>query len=426
MKNVLVIAYYFPPMSFSGVQRTLKFVKYLPDYGWQPTVLTIHPHAYFAFDEAFLGELSGKSIEIWRTNPPLVFSAVKGKKNLSFGNETLRKFANRISQFLFIPDNKIGWKKQALEFLETKDLSKFDAIYSSAPPYTCHLLAQEIKKRWKIPFVADFRDAWLEYPYHIYWTAWHKKRHQSLEQGVIESADAVITTNDFVRDLFVQRYNSGERSCVIGQGFDSDDFSKNTAQVPSVNPQEVNFVFTGIFYEDRDPLLLYKALASIKIHHPKIFDLLRFTMVGHIQEQFQEAARSLGVAEKFNYCGYLPHAEAIAWQKQADVLWFNIGSKQKGFETVAPGKVYEYLGSGKPILAILPENHIKKLLSGFEHCFLIEPNNQTSLENAILVLSQKKLEGNLPKPDGNRLKQFDRKVLTRKLAEILDGISSKD
>lgn len=431
MNHVLVIAYYFPPMGFSGIQRTLKFVKYLPEYGWHPTVLTVTPHAYYAFDDTFLEELAGRPVEIWRTQPGGIFSAVKKRRTVSLRNERLRKILNRVSQFFFIPDNKIGWRNQVRAFLADKDLSHYDMIFATAPPFTDHLIGAELKERYGIPLVVDFRDAWVEYPYHKYWTRWHRRRHEELERGVVNAADAVVTTNRYVRDLLLARQGPSEkeradvasRMHIITQGFDAADFEQAPGvSVGPVDRRMINFVYTGLFYEDRDPLVLYRALASIRGSRPELYGRMRFYMVGYVQEEYQEMARAMGVDDRIVYCGYVEHHVAVEWVKQADVLWFNIGAHHKGYETVSPGKAFEYLGSGKPIVAILPENQIREILSGFDHTFIVDPDDHERLAAVLVELTERHERGALPRGDREKIAQYDRRRLTGDLARIFENI----
>ncbi|HVZ40808.1 MAG TPA: glycosyltransferase [Candidatus Kapabacteria bacterium] len=428
MKHVLVIAYYFPPMGLSGIQRTLKFVKYLGEFGWKPTVLTITPHAYFAFDDSFLAELEERDVEIWRTPPGGIFSMVGPRRTISLRNERLRKFLNRVSQFFFIPDNKVGWRKRVRRFLEEKDLGMFDAVYSTAPPYTDHLVGLDIKHRTGLPLVIDFRDAWVEYPFHIYWTPWHRHRHEALERMVVREADAVITTNRFVRDLLLRRQanpSAAERMHVISQGFDSADFqAPPSGRVPPMDPGCLNIVYTGIFYEDRDPLILFKALVLLRDERPEVYLRLRFYMVGYVQEEYREMGRAMGVGDRLVYCGYVEHNVSVEWVRNADVLWFNIGARRKGYETVSPGKAFEYLGSGKPIIAAIPRNEIGEMLASFDHTFLIDPEDHHAFASVLADLAERRERGEMPKGDREKIDRYDRRTLTGRLAAILDNVTA--
>lgn len=425
MKQLLVIAYYFPPMGLSGVQRTLKFVKYLPEFGWQPTVLTVEPHAYFAFDDTLLHELDGKGIQIWRIEPAGIFSLFKGRKTVSLKNEGVRKVLNRLSQAFFIPDNKTGWGKQALQQLEKRDLGQFNAVFATAPPFTSHLLGGQLRHRHGIPLLLDYRDAWLEFPYHHYWTDWHRKKHQALEQRSLAAADAVIVTSSHIRRLLLQRYPNlqlDSRLSVLTQGYDSQDFHQ-ASPVQPLDSATMHFVYTGIFYEDRDPQQLFRVLAQIKAQHPQVYQILAFHMVGYVQEEYRAIAEAMEVDDCCHYHGYVEHHESIRWIQRADVVWFNIGSRSQGFQTVSPGKAFEYLGSRKPILAILPENDIRTILESFHHAFIVNPEDDDTLRQTILHLADLKQQGRLPVGDAAAISRFDRRTLTGELANILHRIS---
>lgn len=157
-RRVLVVAYYFPPMGLSGVQRTLKFVKYLPQFGWLPTVLTVEPRGYFARDESLLQDLDGRDIRVVRTpaaGPGRFFAK---KEVVSLPPERTRKFLSRISDAVFFPDNKIGWKKRAVAVaLALHSETPFDLVFTTAPPFTDFLIGSAIKKHIDRPLVFDYR-----------------------------------------------------------------------------------------------------------------------------------------------------------------------------------------------------------------------------------------------------------------------------
>ena len=179
INKVLVIAYYFPPMGLSGVQRTLKFVKYLPDHGWEPTVLTVTPTAYYALDYGMLRELIESNIRTIRTNSLDPTRLFESGKPVKMPHEKLRTFLSGISQAIFVPDNKVGWKHDAIragrKLLQEEE---FNVIFSTAPPYTCHLIGTALSKEFKIPLVIDYRDAWVDNPLHLYITPFHRMMHQ--------------------------------------------------------------------------------------------------------------------------------------------------------------------------------------------------------------------------------------------------------
>ena len=183
MRRVLVIAYYFPPMGLSGVQRVAKFVKYLPEHGWQPTVLTIEPAGYYAYDTTLLHEVKQAGVAICRTaswDPTRFF---RRHQTIPLPSEPQRRRLSTVSQLLFVPDNKIGWLPHALR--AGRRLLKeraFDAIFSSAPPYTAHLIAARLSRQSGVPLVVDFRDDWVGNPRHVYPTPLHRYLNGRLER----------------------------------------------------------------------------------------------------------------------------------------------------------------------------------------------------------------------------------------------------
>lgn len=385
MKRILVLAYYFPPMAFSGVQRIAKFTKYLPDFGFQPTVLTVDPHAYFAFDDALLDELDQRNIEIWRTSPGGPHAMMPKKKTISFGNERLRKLLNRISQAVYIPDNKVSWGKHVLEFLKDKDLSVFDAILCTGPPFSLFGTGVRIKQQTGIPLILDFRDAWLEYPYHRYITPWHKNQHKKLESLAIHHADVVVTTNAYVGQQLSTRYpDARAQFTVVTQGFDEDDFiAADRVELPT---EQCHIVHTGLFYEDRTPELLYLAIRGTIQSNGGIVGRkqLHFHFVGAMQQEFKEMAQRYDIEDVVTFHGHVTHARSVGFLQAADAVWFTIGSKDAGFETVAPGKVYEYLGSQKPIIAVSPNNHVTAMLHDFPQARVFRPDDVTPIVDTLL------------------------------------------
>lgn len=427
MKHVLILAYYFPPFGLSGVQRILKFVKYLPEYGWKPTVVTTEPHAYLAFDDSLMRELEACNIDVWRTQTSGAFATVKERRTVQLNAERVRKTLNRISQIVYVPDNKIGWKKKVLQLLATRDLSSFGAVLSTAPPFSSHLAALEIKQQYGLPFAADFRDTWVGNPWHYYWTSLHRKLHERLERRVVEGADALIATNPFTRSVWEKRYANPKlhkRMFVIEQGYDADDFTDNIAAASFPFGDDIlHIVYTGIFYEERHPLPLYRVLQALKQRRPDVYTSIRFSMVGYVQEEYREEARRLGVEDRFLYHGYVEHEESVAWLQKADVLWLIMGETGEQYATVSPGKTFEYLGSRKPIFAMTGECYTKTVLERFSHTFIAAPSDVERSVEILIQLVELKRRGQLPQATLEEVEPYNRKLLTGELASILDRIS---
>lgn len=426
MKRVLVVAYYFPPFGLSGVQRVLKFVKYLPEYGWLPTVLTTEPHAYLAFDDSLLADLDGRPIEVWRTGAAGAFAVMKERTTVKLKAERVRKALNRISQFVFVPDNKVHWKKAVLALLESKDMSQFDAVFTTAPPFTSHGIGIEIKRRYGLPLVADFRDSWLDNPWHLYWTPLHRLLHKRLERQTVVDADALVATNPRTRSAWLRRYGDtvpANKMFVVEQGYDPDDFAAPVAPITGQPHDVLHFVYTGIFYEERHPVPLYHVLRELQQRMPDVYRRLKFTFVGYVQDEYRAAAQRLGVDDRFEYTGYVEHDESVAWLQRADVLWMIMGDGGPRYQSVSPGKTFEYIGSRKPIFAMTGECYTKEVLDRFSHTFTAEPSDVEACIRIILHLVELKQRNALPCASQAEVEPYSRFVLTGSLAEILNSVA---
>ncbi|MBT8402051.1 MAG: glycosyltransferase, partial [Rhodothermia bacterium] len=252
-RHVLVLSYYFPPMGLSGVQRVSKFVKYLPEHGWDVTVLTSEPRGYFAFDESLEVEIPS-TVRVIRTasaDPTRVF---RSKVTVNLPAEGLRRSLSKASQWIFIPDNKIGWFPSAARGAHRIHRDRpVDVVLSSAPPYTSHLVGRSIASRAGVPLVLDFRDDWLGNPRHEYPSRIHYALQRSLESKVIAAADAVTTINPKIagdiRDRHVNRPDAPSIT-VIPQGYDPEDFGgRNEAEEKG----SMSFLYSGIFYDAQSP-----------------------------------------------------------------------------------------------------------------------------------------------------------------------------
>lgn len=423
--RVLVLAYYFPPMGMSGVQRVAKFVKYLPRYGWQPTVLTVEPAGYFAFDPSLLAEVEAAGIEIHRTpsvDPTRLF---KKKEVVALPGEVSRKAFSMLSQLLFIPDNKKGWMEPALEagerLIATHD---FDVIFSSAPPYTSHLIGMELSRRSGLPLVSDFRDDWVGNPRHSYPTPWHRRQHQRLEKKVVEWSAAVVTINRVIQDNLVRR-NLGaggyNKTYVIPQGFDAADFAGQHAPPPG--PQ-MRLLYTGVFYDAQQPDAFLHGLADLLARRPELRPHILAEFLGLFPERARKLVDKLNLQEQVRLGGYVPHNEVIAHMMAADVLWMTIG-RQKGEAMISTGKLYEYLGTRKPILGLVPDGAAKRTLAEYGAGETVAPDDVPAISQALESLYERWTMKQLPRPEDTYVLTYDRRLLAGDLAEVLRAALSK-
>lgn len=417
-RRVLVVAYYFPPLGLSGVQRTLKFVKYLPAFGWEATVLTVEDRGYFAKDEALLDELQGLPVRIVRTPSldPLHF--LRRKDVLRMPSARAHGLLGKLSQSVFIPDNKIGWKKHAVR-AALEDIAAFpvDAIFATAPPYTDFLIGLEIKKRTGLPLIVDYRDAWLDNPLHFYATPLHKALHHRLEQRVLRHADGILTINRPIKERILRSnpFLSHNDVSILSQGFDQADFEGLASR--RKRDGRMRIVHAGTFYYNRSPRPLLAALRSLFDATPALADRIELRLAGNTREEDEAAVREFGLESVVRFLGYLPHRETVQELVDADVLWMVIG-RGRGEDMMSTGKLYEYLGARKPVLACVPEGAARQVLEKGKAAFFADPDDIEDIAGQIRALFALFENDRLPTPSYEYVSEFERKALTGRLATM--------
>lgn len=433
MKNLLILAYYFPPSGGPGVQRVLKHVKYLPEFGWNPIVLTVENGQFPARDESLLDQIPKGTI-VKRTHiyePYDVYRFFTGKKpGTAIDVNTIRKddqkpgmrekIAELIRATFFIPDARVGWlfsaKKAALELIKEHNIQ---AIYSSSPPYTCSLIARYAHKKTGLPWVAGFRDPWTGFissPKRWFLPAFIDKH---FEKSVFSEADAVeCAWEGIIKDAF-GKYPDLDKARFhhVPNGFDSNDFPI----LPKIRTDKFTITYTGSLYGRRNPSSLFAAIEKLinanKVDPNKIH--LRF--VGRFGNEVEQMYDSASFANAIERISYVAHHKSIEYLFQSDALLL-IVDESKESEEIVPGKVYEYIGTGKPLIAIAPNNSaIAKLM--------IETNgglvaHQTELDKIadIFYKYYKAWEDNrmLIEPITEEVAKYERRNAAKKLAELLE------
>lgn len=415
-----MVAYYFPPMGLSGVQRIAKFVKYLPASGWRPTVLTVAPGGYFAYDEALEAEMAAAGVEVVRTrslDPTRLFGR---RRQVALPAEQTRRRAAQLSQWVMVPDNKVGWLPFAVASgLRLHRERRFDAVLSTAPPYTGHLVAAALARLSGLPLLLDYRDDWLENPRHTYPTAAHQRLHALLEGWVMRRAAQVLTINEPIRRALRRRHPATPVE-VLPQGYDPADF----AQAPAARtPGRLRFVYTGVFYDVQTPDYFLRALARLLARRPEARGEVEAVFVGLVPEASRALAADLGLGDVVRWTGYVDHPTAVAHQQAADVLWLTVG-RRPGAEGISTGKLFEYLGARRPILALVPEGTVRETLAPYGAAFVAEPDDEVEIEARLEACWEGWRGGGLPVPNEPYAATFDRRRLTARLASHLDALAA--
>jgi glycosyltransferase involved in cell wall biosynthesis len=416
LNKVLFISYYFPPMGMGGVQRTLKFAKYLKHFGWEPVVITDSPKKYFAVDEYLLNEAIHEGIKIERTGKSISNIndiVVKAPK------ESLRRLRSRAGQFLFIPDNKKNWKRKAIKKIESiwEKYGGFDVIYATAPPYTDFIIGQEIKKKFRIPLVIDYRDAWVDSDVlNFYPTPFHKMSNIKLEKNVLKDANKIVTTNRRVKELIISRYGNVDYNEVkiIPHGFDPEDFDKAmNEKLPLTDKMRVTY--SGSFYT-RNPKYYLESIRRFFEKHPELKNKVEFCFIGIVSKENAHRIKHLGIEEHVNILGYVNHLECVRYLLASDVLFLMI-SRGVNDDAAMPGKVGEYIGSRKNIIACIPDGVTMKMLEKYNAIKFVTEEDPDKIADAVYDYYLKFESNEMPAANEDVVSQFNRKDLTYELAK---------
>ena len=421
MKKVLIISYYFPPMGMGGVQRALKFAKYLPSFGWQPIVLTVKDVDYFAKDYTLLEELSIDA-KIIRTGSfdPLRLSYLL-KKGKSFESKAYTPKKAQAQSWIFFPDNKIGWLPFALASgLNLCKKEKIDLIFSTSPPPSAHLVGYLLKKLTGKAWLADFRDEWTGYHYQLLPTSLHRSMKEIMMGRIARNCNGIITVNQKIADLIRKKLSEPKLLEVIPNGFDQSDFKMGNFK----KTEKFTIVHLGTFSLDNAPQPFFEALSNL-LNQGKIDpDKLKLVIVGvPLGIDLDKLITKYKLQKCIDNLGYLPHLQAVQKLIESDLLLLTISDAPES-KFITTGKLFEYLAAKKPILAIASRNGAAaEVINSTGAGEIIEPKEIEKIENKIIHFYQKYQKGEQEfNPDLEKISQFERKYLTSRLVSIFETI----
>ena len=415
MFKVLVLAYYFPPMGLSGVQRTLKFTKYMSRFNWEPTVITAGATGYFAHDESLMKEANEADINIIRVGGKDPNSVLKNKGSIKMPREWIRKLYSNVSKTFFIPDNKKFWAMKAYKAArEELKKNNYDAIFVSAPPFSSFIEAVKLKEEFDLPLIVDYRDLWFGNHFAFNPTPYHKYKHKKLEDPALRKSDKVIVINRRIKERLLLQYPflSFEDVMIIPQGYDPEDFEKVPA-IPKGN-NKLHILYSGIFYEKITPKYFLKAFKKLTVENPEVAGNIELHFVGHFRKENQKLVKKLYLQEFVKEHGYLNHLYAMQKIKSADVLWAMVGNGP-GYETVSTGKLFEYFGSKKPVILCAPDGAAKSAAEEYGAAFIVEPDDVNGIKNIFIKLNELYKKNDLPVPNEDFVEKHNRIYLTEEL-----------
>ncbi len=417
MFKVLVISYYYPPMGLSGVQRTLKFTKYMKQYNWEPTVLTTGNTAYYAHDNTLLNEAEKAGIRIIRTEGNDINSRMQKRGTVKIPPEWIRKFLSRMSATVFIPDNKTGWSSKALitaRKLLTEE--QFDIIYVTGPPFSTFNMAVKLKTEFSLPLVVDYRDLWYGNHFGFYPTPLHSYLHKSMEYAALKAADRIIVTNRRMKERILDRYRfiTFEDVFIIPQGFDPEDFENLVPE--KKNNGKMRLTYSGLFYEFITPKYFLRAFKKLSLERPDIAANIELHFIGFLRNENRKLIRKLDLQDFVKVYGYLNHKDALIKTITSDILWVMLGHG-KNSDTISSGKTFEYFGTRKPIIASIPEGSVKTAVEEYGAAFITAPDDVEAIKKAIMNVYELYIENRLPKPNEEFIEKHRRDFLTEQLTK---------
>lgn len=427
--DVLMIAYYFPPMGLSGVQRTLKFVKYLPTYQWKPIILTTADPTYYAFDESLITDIDPEETLIYRTdNDPTQKYRISKKEANNKSNKTIEypsRFTEvirkRILQTVFQPDSRRPWMKYAIEMGRKAILeNNVKVIYATAPPFTDFLVGQQLAHDFGLPLIVDYRDLWVDNAYYHYTTTFHKRAAIKMEQSVLNVARKAIVTGNQMKERMLDRYKLLDYNdiVVIPHGYDSEDFEGGLHTVKP-DPNTFTITHSGLFPDDLTPKYFLKAFRKFLDAYPQAEKVCELRFAGLMRKQHIKLIKKYKLDNITNCKGYIPHADAINNLLESDVLWFMIPNN-----IATPSRLYEYIGSLRPMIISAPPGDIIDAAEATGIAITTKHNDVNAIADAIEKYYRKWQRKQLPKANPSYANKFDRKYLTRDLAYELNKVLS--
>ena len=459
MKRVLIISYYWPPTGGSGVQRWVKFAKYLPSEGWQPVIYTPENPEQLAVDESLAAEVPAEAeiIKTHITEPYELYKKFLKKSGHSKEavevnpvNAQNKTFAQKAAMWVrgnfFRPDPRCLWIRPSVKFLK-KYLKEHpvDLIVSTGPPQSMHIIGMKLARETGLPWIADFRDPWTKIFYfkHLSMTQATERWHRRMEKRVLDEASVVVAVSPLVQQEFQNMTQTPVE--LITNGFDECDFEQGAPdqsglshpgldQATNIDPdqksrlaaggpdKDFEITHTGLFAADGNPTTLWKVLAAKCTKDEEFRKHLRIRFVGKTDDAILEAVREEGLDGHLTDMGYQPHAVAIREQRTASLLILPL-RKEPEYRAVLPGKLFEYLASWRPVLGIgQPDGAMSMILNTTKTGVVLNWEDEASITRFIDLCWKNHLKGELTVDDAD-ISQFTRRNLTHRMAELFDRLT---
>ncbi len=431
LKRVLIITYYWPPAGGSAVYRWLKFTKYLKEFGWEPVIYTAENGEYAEIDLSNEKDIP-KDLKIIKQpiwEPYMFYKKFIGQKktekvNVGFLSEKKKpKFAEKVAVWIrgnfFIPDARKFWIRPSVKYL-TGYLKNnpVDAIISSGPPHSMHLIALQLKKKLHIPWVADFRDPWTNIDYYpeLLLTPFADRKHHRLEKSVVTMADCVLTVGSKMTEEF--QLMGAKRVETITNGFDTADYDEKPVSLD----KEFTIAHFGTINKARNPQVLWEALTRLLKTNSELDKYLKLKFIGRLDTSVVSSLQETGLIKYLDKTDFIQHNEVVTKERQSQILLLLINNTPNA-EGILTGKFFEYLAAKRPILAIGPtKGDVANILNDSKAGKIAGFNDADNLVSILEEYFRNFMQGSLNVNTDN-INTYSRFELTRKLSGILNDIA---
>ena len=407
MKKALIVAYYYPPSGGGGVFRSLKFSRYLPEFDYKPYVLTVKNPLLSPKDPVLMNEIPPEATII---------------RTFSFEHRIFRAprhFLNISLKWFFVPDENIGWLPTAVsKGVKLIKKNNIDVIFATGPVWTTFLIGFLLKKKTKKPLIVDFRDPWINNFNMKYPTKFHEFIEKSLEKNMVTQANYITVVSDLIKDDLIKRYPFvASKIETITNGFDPEDF-ENLDLLKKTG--KFRITYAGSIYGLRTARSFLNALKELIIENEEMQKNIEVVFAGNYGKETTVLVRELHLEEYVKLKGYMPHKKCLELIMNSDVVLLLITSKEN-----LTGKMFEYLASQKPILAIAPMDGLaSKLIRSLDAGVIVPPGHVKHVKKAILLFYNRWRSGELlvTSNNYNRIQKFNRRHLTQRLSKIFDKL----
>lgn len=425
--KVLIITYYWPPAGGPGVQRWLKFVKYLPGYGIEPVVYIPENPTYPLQDKGLLYEVSPDiTIIKQKITEPYAWAAAFSKKDtakISSGiipdkkkQSALQRLMLWVRGNLFIPDARVLWVKPSVKFLK-KYISEnnIETIITTGPPHSLHLIGLQLKQQLNCKWIADFRDPWTTIGYHkeLKLSASAEAKHKQMEKQVLNTADSILVTSPTTKKEFEAL--TDRPVTVITNGYDTQIINKQLLD------EKFTLAHIGSFLSERNPRILWKALSELINENEAFRTDFELKLIGAVSQEILTAIAEFKLDAYVNNLGYIPHNDAVAQQQKSQVLLL-VEIDSEDTKCIIPGKLFEYMVSGRPVVGIGPEGaDFSGIIKATNTGVFVMYNEKDKLKS-ILLEYYNRYKNHTLTVNAVGLQQYSRKNLTGQLAEVIKGL----